>query len=283
MKRVMLPSAPILNRKRYALQKTVSSTTASTIPVENDPLPLDSVSAFEAIVRQVSSTSGFPLAIPGCFVHQIHVIIRDRTLVNQELQNARNRCVLRQLHVENCGILLVREQDYRGLIENLYINANEDIVAKKEAMVLEKFLTKVLPGSTDLSISQTRLCELMGMADDKDRVITLTLLRLGFIVFQTHGPNVEFESSFWFTLPNMRALISEVEAARKEFLSMIQKAKPYRELILSKLRAKGKFKGSSMSLEFHIKDVVGSGLIIARDTAIEGNSSLFLLPDKLTG
>jgi len=291
MKRVMLPAMPSQNRKRYQLQKSASSSSSSTARgpsveidiADNESIPSDSVAAFEAVVQQVSSTSGFPLAIPGCFLHQIPMIIRDRNVVNHELYVARTKGVLRHIHVEGCGLLLCRERDYRGLVQGLLEAARRDQTAQSEADVLERFLSKVLPMSTDLAIPQKRLLGLMEVRKDDEQNAVVTLLRLGFIVFQTHGPDVENESSFWFTLPNMRTLIDEVEAGRSEFVKMIQRGKPHREVMKSKLLAKKKFKGSSLSMEFHIKDAVGSGVVVARDTALEGKHSVFLLPDKLTG
>jgi hypothetical protein len=302
MKRMLpLPANLILTRKRQEQQQQQSSSsseietgslpnllskTSQTITVTNNndvDVPYDSVSAFEAIVRQVSTTSGFPLAIPGCFLHQIYSIISDKTIVNQDLQEMRRKGELRQLHVEHCGILIVREKDYRSLVGTLLNSANLDREnAELEAKVLDKFIHLVLPQARDLAISKARLEELLGLGSD--RTIMLVLQRLGFIVFQTHGPNVDFvDTSYWFSLPNMGVLITEIEQGRKELVNIIQKQKPHKEIFLSKLQAKHrKLKGSSLSLEYHLKDAIGMGIIVARDTAIEGKSSLFLLPDKLT-
>lgn len=278
----MLPSTPALNRKRYAQQKQTSSYGSATEAAQDEfsAFPLDSVSAFEAIVRQVSTTSGFPLVIPACFIHQVHVIIKDKTVVSRELQEARNRGELRQMCVETCGILLVREVDYNNLLEALIGRAELDPSAEFEVKVLKQFLI-VLKSHFDLGISQKKLVEKMGM-EEQQREACKVLLRLGFLVYQTHGPDVEYETAFWFTLPNMSALINDIEAGRKEIVSLIKKAKPHRQLLLSKLLSKVRMRNSSLSIEYLVKDVIGCGLIVARDTALEGKASLLILPDKLT-
>jgi hypothetical protein len=286
MKRAMLPAA---SHKRYALQPRSSTTVESTSQVEDRQMSevlaagfSDSVAAFEAIVREVSATSGFPLAIPGCFVHQVYAIIDDRTAANFELQEARSRGILRHIHVEKCGVLLVRERDYRNLLGQLIEIAERDEDARTEWEILREFHDKVIMNCKELGLTMKQLLDMMGMSNE-ERKVTITLLKMGFIVFKTPSVEIEHEPSFWFSLPNMGVLISEIEGARKEIVQMIKAAKPYKEILKSKLRAKLKLKSSSMSIDFHIKDVVGAKVVVSRDTAIEGPRSLFLLPDRLTG
>ena len=278
-KRPLEPSR--IPRKRY--EKITSSSTSYITAHEQEfiELPTDSVSAFESIVTQVSKTSGFPLVIPGCFIHQIYTIISDKTIVKQELLEARRNGLLRHLFVDGCGTLLVRESDYREMIRKLIEAADLDENAKFEKKLLERFLNQVLPSCFDLGIPRSHLLELLSLSSSEQSLATSSLLRLGFVVFQTQTMAPE-DPLFWFTIPNLGIFIREVKAGRKELISLIQKSWPSRQVFLSKLLQKGRLKGTTLPMEFHIKDCVGLGIIIARDSTLEGKASIFILPDKLT-
>lgn len=277
-------------RARYAKQSTALCTTSSGPRNYADPeLPSDSICAFEVIAREASSSSstgkgGFPLSLPGCFVHQIHVLVKDKTDVANELELARMDGILRQIKVDSIKVVfVVRETDYVGLATALWEEAEKDKQAELEAKVLRAFVEIVLPSVRDLGVAEVTLGKLCEERRLSAQDVASTLCKLGFLVYQTNGRNTGANSKYWFAVPQMRTLVEEVEAGREAFIKAIRFAKPKGELLKSKLATKlGECKKTSLSVDFLIKDAVGMGLVVARETPVEGPSSLFLLHDKMT-
>lgn len=127
---------------------------------------------------------------------------------------------------------------------------------------MQAFLQHVLPASPEISITRARLEELLypSLVPELRRETSLDfLVRFGLIVMRD-------VDSFWFSVPNLGAFKSAMWRMRKELLKCLR-AKRWREMLFDDLRAKAAtFKFPHFGLEFHLRDLLGRGLVERVDT-----------------
>jgi len=70
--------------------------------------------------------------------------------------------------------------------------------------------------------------------------------------------------SFWFCIPHGGSLIKCIVKGRSEILSRLKKLK-FREILLADL-CKKKLRYSTLSVDFHIKDLIGLGQVESMPT-----------------
>lgn len=233
-------------------------------------LPLDSVSAFEAIV---GNTQGFPAGFPpSCFLHQVSQIITDETVAREELEVARVGHLVRQLDLgAELGVLLVRERDYVHTVLNG--QAGDEATMR----IAHRFATKVVARCSDLCLSKASLAELMGGADSRLQV----LLGLGFLAYHPRSGEGDAggEGVLVFSLPGLREFGKQVLGGRKDILGFMRRGTKNERgggVLVSTLVGMKALAHSSLSVEFHVKDLLGLGLVRSQPTASRG-ALLFLV------
>ncbi|PRW33736.1 serine threonine- kinase 19 isoform X1 [Chlorella sorokiniana] len=87
------------------------------------------------------------------------------------------------------------------------------------------------------------------------------LLNHGFLTRYTGGPD-----GYLFSMPNAGAAVRSVAAGRAEIQSWLQRRRPH-ELLESELE-KRKMQRSVLGVRWHVADMVGSGALLRRDTAV---------------
>jgi len=121
--------------------------------------------------------------------------------------------------------------------------------------IFDLFIEKLLPRYFDVTISKTKLQEVVEQKVS-ERDITL-LVNAGLLLLRD-------VDTFWLAIPNAGAFIKSCIQGRKEVLGIIKKTK-WKELLGNDLEKK-KLRFSSLPIIFHTKDLVGQGVLETVDT-----------------
>ena len=81
------------------------------------------------------------------------------------------------------------------------------------------------------------------------------------------GKHTSGVDSFAFKVPGSGSIVSSMVAGRIELVSRI-KRKRYHEMLTSKIRKEIKLRKTVLPIEWHIADLVGSGLVHVEDTTV---------------
>jgi hypothetical protein len=81
------------------------------------------------------------------------------------------------------------------------------------------------------------------------------------------GKHTSGVDSFAFKVPGSGSIVSSMVAGRTELVSRI-KRKRYHEMLTSKIRKEIKLRKTVLPIEWHIADLVGSGLVHVEDTTV---------------
>jgi len=269
-------------------------------PVEYLALPSDSVAAVLLLQRRVAQGAqnlGVPVGV--AFVHHVYSIVRHRSSVDRELEEARIRGVLRMFQ-GGAGMagdkVVVLEGAYRKYVAQLAQKLrNEDRLS--DSQVVTRFLERVVPLFTGLSISTDDLGRLFAKAtieieeelpDSKRlrmasehhtrRSPALMLTEQGLLARRVDMVNIE---SYWLTLPSLGRFVGLVNTCRLLLVRLIARRKNA-EMLKRDLfqKVQGDLRMSSgavrvlrkscetLGLEFHVDDTVYAGLLSSQETGM---------------
>jgi hypothetical protein len=225
-------------------------------------LPPDTQLALEMVLHMREEARA-PEQCPRLVLRtQIYNELRQHEDVDRELDQLVRDGVIRQ-------VKMITEADEYGVIFTRALE--EDVEARcvhlppaQQSMrpVIEEFLRHVLRACPEISITRARLQELLypKLLPELRRDTSLDLLvRFGLLVMKD-------VDSFWFSVPNLGAFKGAMWRMRKELIKCIR-AKRWREMLFEDLREKAAaFKFSHFGLEFHLRDLLGRGLVEKVDT-----------------
>ena len=178
--------------------------------------------------------------------HQLYSIVKDRTLVDRELNLLRDRGIIRFFKLDSGSdeFAVVNDKDFMEIITmNLKARGHEDNLG------VSKFVSKVLPTIKDVSIEKVKI---LGTFSLSDEVITI-LMNLGIL-------NLRDEKSLWISIPYSSLFMKSLIGGRKAVLSIINKTK-YKEIAKNDLEQKDIKLHSKLGIKYHIYDIIGGDMV----------------------
>mmetsp|Transcript_33826 Transcript_33826/g.54816 ORF Transcript_33826/g.54816 Transcript_33826/m.54816 type:complete len:281 (-) Transcript_33826:128-970(-) len=217
-----------------------------SLGVSLENIPTDTEVTVSFFVHKFPSSAN---TLPFVLKSQIYSVLKDRTLVDRELDEL---CRLGKLRVFN---VTTRHDDYAILQYSEYKKHIQSLCeANPEwATVFEAF-EKLLKGTTDMTISLSCL-EKHIMSDRPLNSIVTKLVTSGLLLQDQIDP-----SSFRTAIPGIGRVLSGVVKGRKEILDIISRSK-YHELFKKDLLKRRSLRSSKLPMEFLIADMIGSNLV----------------------
>nr|XP_033771759.1 serine/threonine-protein kinase 19 [Geotrypetes seraphini] len=181
---------------------------------------------------------------PMVFKHQIYSLVRDKTAVDRQLNELKDRGEIRLFqHGFSADVFgMVFTEDYRDRV--LAGSAGKDY-----SLTVQKFLESVLTSCSDLSFSKEKMIQEFSF---QDRQIT-ELVKAGVLTVRDAG-------SWWLAVPGAGRFVKHFLLGRKALLGMIRKTK-YKEVMLSDLQGRKVPTSMKLGLEYHIHDIIGAELV----------------------
>jgi len=247
-------------------KRTVPAVTADSEDEDGfgvDDLPSDTLAAVKYQCRKFRSR--FPTRISMTFVHHLYQVVKDRSMVDQELQACREEKALRLLFV-NSGPAdrgIVIESEYLEMVQEI---ANELERENKvlEASVVRSFHTNILPVYNDLSISVKDLRAFIFGVTEEDEIyqkvnntlpVESILSDAGLLIRRV---DIYEANSYWITMPLLGEVVGLIKEGRKAIIAQIKK-KRNKQLLLRDLRAQTVAKPSGKSQGILVKRTLPKG------------------------
>ncbi|XP_029441746.1 serine/threonine-protein kinase 19 [Rhinatrema bivittatum] len=181
---------------------------------------------------------------PLVFKHQIYSLIQDKTLVDRQLNELKDRGEIRLFQVgfsaDAFGVVFM--EDYRDRVL-------AGSAGRGYSLAVQKFLESVLTSCPDLSFSKEKMLQEYSF---RDRQIT-ELVNAGVLTVRDAG-------SWWLAVPGAGRFIKHFLQGRKVLLGMIKKSK-YKEVLLSDLQGRKVPTSVKLGLQYHIHDIIGAELV----------------------
>ncbi|KFM25657.1 Serine/threonine-protein kinase 19 [Auxenochlorella protothecoides] len=184
-------------------------------------------------------------------VTQLYTLLPDRTKTDKELDALRLGNQVRLLQLPHGGVAAVPTDAYSA-----GRNATRDGPA-----TAERFLSLVLPRHTGFGLTRTELAEALGprhAAADLEALLDWGAL--------TRHPTAQ-TASYIFGLPDAGRCLRSVLEGRLELLTMLQR-RWHGETLEAELLRKGRLRRSTLGVLWHLRDVLGAGLVVRRETAV---------------
>ncbi|CAB1117281.1 unnamed protein product [Ectocarpus sp. CCAP 1310/34] len=119
-------------------------------------------------------------------------------------------------------------------------------------------------GAPDRKISGDEEKDLRSLKQTEEEVVSLTskLIRAGFLLPRR---DVGREEAYWFSMPQLGKVITSIARGRKDVLAALKRTR-YKEMRRAALEKKNPAKATGLPLSFHVRDLLGLGLIRELDT-----------------
>ncbi|XP_026693031.2 winged helix repair factor 1-like [Ciona intestinalis] len=199
--------------------------------------------------------------------HQLYSVMDSRTTVDQGINSLRENSDIKLFKTslgtdQYCIMFTV---DYIEHIRSLYSNdaqSNNGSKMNKISKPLLKFITEVVPNSSDVSLDKTTLFEKFGFQDSD---IT-ELIKAGVL-------NVRDAGSWWIAIPTAGQFLKLLRKGRQATLQIIRRTK-YKELNQAELLSRKPPSSIKLGMLYHIHDLVGADLV----KCIESTTGIILKP-----
>ncbi|CAM8923090.1 unnamed protein product [Rhodiola kirilowii] len=191
---------------------------------------------------------------------QLYSSLQDRTQVDRELEMLKQDNMLRifKLNTGQDDDAIMFMDDYMNQIgravKKLELK-NED-----EIKVFDLFKTHVVYSKLEPSIGHDELLSLLSNGGRVNDDSISLLINAGLLTRKLIDPNL-----YWFAIPNIGAILKGLSQGRKELLSLLKRTK-YKEMMLATLEKK-RLRYSPLDMRFHLRDLIGSGLLKTAQTA----------------
>ncbi|CAM8925558.1 unnamed protein product [Rhodiola kirilowii] len=191
---------------------------------------------------------------------QLYSSLQDRTQVDRELEMLKQDNMLRifKLNTGQDDDAIMFMDDYMNQIgravKKLELK-NED-----EIKVFDLFKTHVVYSKLEPSIGHDELLSLLSNGGRVNDDSISLLINAGLLTRKLIDPNL-----YWFAIPNIGAILKGLSQGRKELLSLLNRTK-YKEMMQATLEKK-RLRNSPMDMRFHLRDLIGSGLLKTAQTA----------------
>ncbi|XP_028395258.1 serine/threonine-protein kinase 19-like [Dendronephthya gigantea] len=219
-------------------------------------LPSDTMAAI-LYIKSIFPHKVFGNLLPPIILkHQIYCIVKDKTIVDRQLNKLwqERKLQLFKLISGSDEFALVLMEDFKA-----HVNMKKN---SKNSTILEKFLTEILPGCCDVSVSTKTLSQenKIGEAD-----ITV-LVNSGLLQCRDVG-------SWWLGIPGAGVFMKNFTRGRQTILRMIRRRK-FKEILQRDLES---YKlNSKLGIQYHIYDIIGAELVQSIETT---SGPLLRLPE----
>ncbi|XP_067285362.1 serine/threonine-protein kinase 19 isoform X2 [Pseudorasbora parva] len=181
---------------------------------------------------------------PVVLKHQLYSLHRDKTSVDKQLNELRasGELLMFQLGFDSEAFALVFAEDYRAKVR-------QGEAGRETLETVEKFLSKLTPGCSDLSFNKEKMLKEFLFTDSE---IT-QLVKSGVLTVRDAG-------SWWLSIPNSGKFIKYFIKGRKAVLGMVKKSK-YGEILKTELEGRRTTSQVKFQMKYHIHDIVGAELV----------------------
>ena len=134
--------------------------------MESGDIPSDTLASVHLLHKQyfnsVSSVGECtPPPLPLVFIHQLYNVLEDRTLVDTELEEARQQGRIRLLKLSSSkDVVIALESDYRDFVLSF---CKSSANSKVDEAILQGFHDNVLLKIHTISLDQPKLVKLLGL------------------------------------------------------------------------------------------------------------------------
>ncbi|EFJ28334.1 hypothetical protein SELMODRAFT_93085 [Selaginella moellendorffii] len=193
---------------------------------------------------------------------QLYSSVKDRTTVDKELEALKQQQVVRMFKLNSGRDDFAFSSSFLFLLLAQIDAAKQRMESKHSAdttIVFDWFQNYVLGSSPDLSISNSHLVSLLsrgGKTTDKQISV---LINAGFLVRQMSD-----SEDYWFSIPGIGWAMKNLTQGRKEVTQLLRKRQS-KEALLSVLE-KRKLRSSSLGMRFHLRDLLGSSVLVSVET-----------------
>lgn len=194
---------------------------------------------------------------PLFFHHQLYGVLKNRTLVDKEIDKMRESCDLKlfKLSSNPREVCLAFTEDYVSHATNHLKNF------ELPQPLIDNFIDNVVRRVPDMSVTKAQFADL-GINESEIRLL------IGFSVL-----SVRDVGSWWLTVPNSGLFLTSLEKGRKILTNLIRKTK-FKEILLSDLGQRPFHKSATLGLMYHLYDLIGADVVECIPTA---SSLLFKL------
>jgi len=224
-------------------------------------LPSDTLLAIKVMQTQVreSSLDAEEYICPGVLKTQVYTMIKDRSLVDKELEKLKKSNQIRMFQSPSAStdIIILLYEDYLDAINReKEIFKNKKNTKKEDLNLIDDFINNVLPNYSGMEVDKKQLESLF-----KNR--TLTDFDVNFL-FNFGLLNNKTPGIFYMSVPGIGFLCSQIVEGRKSIESGLRRSK-WKEKLLKYLNEK-KIRKSKLRTIFHIKDLLGQDKIECIET-----------------
>lgn len=239
------------NKKRQKVSQI--STMLHPTLIDSQEFPTDTEIELSALLNHFPRCA-FPRSPPLVLVSQLHSASKDRTTIDRELEQLKNKGTVRlfRLLSGKTDYFVVRMSDYLEKVQLL----KEKYSDKVE--VFDSFVNNVLPKHNDVYITKDILLRLLYGTKTPDETAITLLVNAELLL------NRAEIDSYWFRVPFTGNIVTSLVKGRKGIVSMLKRQK-FKELLLSDMKTR-KLQYSTLPIDFLVKDMVGLGMLASIDT-----------------
>lgn len=181
--------------------------------------------------------------------HQIYCVVKDRTLVDRQLNNLweENKIRLLKLTSGSDEFAVVLTDDYVSHIKSRVTDTSI-------LLTLDKFANDVLPNHPDVSISKSVVTGKYKLSEEE---IT-QLVNTGILTTRDIG-------SWWLSIPGAGVFMKNFSNGRKALIRMFKQRK-YREILEKDLLTRKFDCHSKLGIKYHVYDIIGAEIVKSVET-----------------
>uniref|UniRef100_H2ZMA7 Serine/threonine-protein kinase 19 n=1 Tax=Ciona savignyi TaxID=51511 RepID=H2ZMA7_CIOSA len=186
--------------------------------------------------------------------HQLYSVMDSRTTVDQGINSLRENGDIKMFKTslgtdQYCIMFTLDYIEHVRTHFSTENSANEKEKTSKISKTLLKFITEVVPNSSDVSLDKKTLFDKFGFQDSD---IT-ELIKCGVL-------NLRDAGSWWIAIPTAGHFLKLLRKGRQATLQIIRRTK-YKELNQSELLARKPPPSIKLGLLYHVHDLIGADLV----------------------
>ncbi|CAL5228660.1 g11830 [Coccomyxa viridis] len=233
-----------------------------------DAIPCDTLAAILLLKSQFPSLAS-KNTVPFALRSQLYTIVNDRTIVDRELDTLRLQNTLRVVKLtsmqDEYAYLLT--EDYVALISRIITEQEEKGTLPEVLSGLATFGDILLPDKTGIDISHDDLLRHLQNASGDGKEVNRKVVEAQLSLLLNVGLLTRHTASrdrYLFAMPNAGPLVRAIVAGRKEVMGILSRRR-HPEMFVKELEKK-KLRDSRMGMQFHIRDLLGSGQLLKSTT-----------------
>lgn len=199
-----------------------------------------------------------PRTPPIILRSQIHALVTDPTIIHYELDLLIHNNVIRHIRIpstfksnELCRDAYILTQEFQQRLASL------KNLSQRESALLTTFYTSAFQNCTSHLIAKYQL-EVIFQDYEVESVISLLVRRSLLLMMD--------ENTYAFTVPGMSVFVAHRESGDKQIIQLLKSSR-YNEMPLSDMQLRT-LKKTMFTAQWHVRDVVGSGIARTVSTTI---------------